>query len=98
MTHTDDRKSKVLDTIKIIRTMFLDSPDKSQITLKGECRICKKAMVIDIVPTPGGFDILGGVLTDLTPDRCCRLLCPVCHTNSKQANQAEHNKSDPYSS
>lgn len=98
MTHTDDRKSKVQATIKILRKMFLDSPDKSQITLKGKCQSCKKAVDIDIVPTPGGYGILGGALIDLTPDRCYRLLCPVCHTNSSQMNQAEHKKVDPHSS
>jgi hypothetical protein len=27
------------------------------------------------------------VLTELTPDRCYRLLCPVCHTQSTKANK-----------
>ena len=84
MTHTDDHKYKMLSMIKILRKMFLDSPDKSQIKLNGACQSCKKPMAIDIVPTSGGFGILGGVLTDLTPDRHYRLLCPVCHTNSKK--------------
>lgn len=73
--------------IRIIRKMFLDSPDKSQITLKGECQTCKKSLTIDIVPTPKGFGVMGGVLTDLTSDRCYRILCPVCHTNSMQNNK-----------
>jgi hypothetical protein len=87
MTHTDDHKSKMQIAIKILRKMFLESQDKSQITLKGECQNCNKSMAIDIVPTPGGFGILGGVLTELTPDRCYRLLCPTCHTQLNQANK-----------
>jgi hypothetical protein len=82
--------------IKILRKMFMDSPDKSQITLNGECQNCKKAMAVDIVPTPGGFGVLGGVLTDLTSDRCFRLLCPVCHTQSNQKNRTDQNDSEPY--
>ena len=66
--------------------MFLNSPDKSQITLSGECEHCKKEVSIDIVPTSGGYGVLGGALIDLTPDQCYRLLCPVCHTHSMQAN------------
>jgi hypothetical protein len=77
--------------------MFMDSADKSQITLKGECQNCNKAMAIDIVPTPGGFGVLGGVLTDLTSDRCYRLLCPVCHTLSNQAKNSNQNNSEPSS-
>jgi hypothetical protein len=84
MTNTDDPKCKMLSMIRILRKMFLDSPDKSQITLNGACQGCKRPMAIDIVPTPGGFGILGGVLTDLTPDRHYRLLCPVCHTKSRE--------------
>lgn len=87
MTNTDDAKCKMLSMIRVIRKMFLDSPDKSQITLKGECQSCKQPMSINIVPTPGGFGILGGVLTDLTPDRCYHLLCPVCHTRSMENNK-----------
>jgi len=87
MTNTDDAKCKMLSMISVIRKMFLDSPDKSQITLNGECQSCKHPMSINIVPTPGGFGILGGVLTDLTPDRCYRLLCPVCHTRSMENNK-----------
>ena len=70
--------------IKILRKMFLNSLDKSQITLKGECQICKKSLTIDIVPTPNGFGVMGGVLTDMTSDRHYRLMCPICHTNSNQ--------------
>jgi hypothetical protein len=84
MTHTDDHKCKMFSMIRILRKMFLDSPDKSQITLNGECQNCKKEMSIDIVPTPGGFGVLGGVLTDMTPDRRYRLLCPKCHTKANQ--------------
>jgi hypothetical protein len=87
MTHTDDQKCRMLFMIKIIRKMFLDSPDKSQIKLEGECQSCKKPMAIDIVPTPGGFGIMGGVLTDITSDRHYRLLCPKCHTLSRQNNK-----------
>ncbi len=72
---------------RILRKMFLDSSDKSQITLTGECQICKKSLAIDIIPTPGGFGVMGGVLTDLTPERHYRLLCPVCHTNLKKNQQ-----------
>ncbi len=70
--------------IRILRKMFLDSPDKSQIRLNGECQNCKKEMSVDIVPTPRGFGVLGGVLTDMTPDRRYRLLCPKCHTKANQ--------------
>jgi hypothetical protein len=87
MTDTDDHKSKMLTTIKILREMFSKSPDKSQITLSGECEKCKREMTIDIVPTSGGFGILGGVLIELTPDYCYRLLCPVCHTQSNKESE-----------
>jgi len=69
--------------------MFLDSPDKSQITLNGVCQNCKKEMSVDIVPTPGGFGVLGGVLTHMTPDRHYRLLCPKCHTHFIQTNHTD---------
>ena len=87
MTETDDHKSKVLTTIKILREMFSVSPDKSQITLGGECEKCRREMTIDIVPTSGGFGILGGVLIELTRDHRYRLLCPVCHTESNKKSE-----------
>ncbi len=87
MTPIDDPKCKVLSTIRILRKMFLDSPDKSQMTLNGECQNCKKAMAVDIVPTSRGFGVMGGVLTELTPDRRYRLLCPKCHTKANQASR-----------
>ena len=90
MPNTDDHKDKMLAAIKILRQMFLESHDKSQITLKGECQTCNKLIAIDIVPTPGGYGILGGVLTELTPERFYCLLCPACHTRLNQANKAEN--------
>ena len=84
MTHTDDPKSKMLPMIRTLRKMFLNSPDKSQITLKGKCQTCNKEMAVDIVPTSGGFGVLGGVLTELTSESSYRLLCPKCHTQVRQ--------------
>jgi Zn finger protein HypA/HybF involved in hydrogenase expression len=69
--------------------MFLDSSDKSQITLKGECQTCNRSLAIDIVPTPRGFGVMGGVLTDLTADRHFRLMCPICHTKSMQIQRTD---------
>ena len=86
MTPTDNANGKMLSIIGILRKMFQDSPDKSQITLQGECQRCKKTLSVNIVPTPRGFGVLGGVLTDLTPDQSYRLLCPKCHTEDNQLN------------
>ena len=69
--------------VRTLRKMFLNSPDKSRITLDGKCDYCERKMSIDIIPTSRGFGVLGGVLADLTPDQRYRLLCPVCHTRSK---------------
>jgi hypothetical protein len=89
MTESDDHKSKILATIKILREMFSNSPDKSQIKLNGDCDRCKRKMTIDIVPTSGGYGILGGVLIELTPDHCYRLMCPVCHTECNKKSEQQ---------
>ena len=70
--------------VRTLRKMFLNSPDKSRITLDGKCDCCERKMSIDIIPTSRGFGVLGGVLAELTQDQRYRLLCPVCHARSEQ--------------
>lgn len=83
MPSESDSSSSALIDIEILKQMFKNSDDKSRITLNGKCRDCGNMLTIDIVPTSGGFGILGGALIELKLDNYT-LLCPVCHTNSTQ--------------
>jgi hypothetical protein len=54
---------------KLFRTIFEAFPETSTITFKGKCSDCGAAVIIDIVPTSGGFGLLGGALIKCSTDK-----------------------------
>jgi hypothetical protein len=48
----------------LFRTIFEAFPKKSSIVFTGECSDCGQAISIEIVPTSGGFGLLGGALVE----------------------------------
>jgi len=68
---------------ELFRTIFETFPEKSTIIFKGKCSHCGVAVTIDIIPTSGGFGLLGGAFVECSTDKYVAK-CPECYkVNSK---------------
>jgi len=68
---------------ELLRTIFETFPEKSTIIFKGKCSHCGVAVTIDIIPTSGGFGLLGGAFVECSTDKYVAK-CPDCYkVNSK---------------
>jgi len=68
---------------ELLRTIFETFPEKSTIIFKGKCSNCGVAVTIDIIPTSGGFGLLGGAFVECSRDKYVAK-CPDCYkVNSK---------------
>jgi hypothetical protein len=69
-----------IDTLKKI---LKDNPEKPTIRFKGNCSVCGVEVVIEAIPSSGGFGLQGGALFEYNPDVYVAL-CPNCYkTNPK---------------
>lgn len=53
----------------LLRKIFEANPDKSTIIINGKCSDCGCAMVVEIVPTSGGYGLRGGILAKCSPEK-----------------------------
>lgn len=61
----------------LLKNMFEGKPEKSTITLKGNCSDCGCDTTIDITSTSVGFGLQGGILFKCSPDEFL-MRCPDC--------------------
>jgi hypothetical protein len=67
----------------ILRKIFEANPEKSTIIINGKCSDCGCAMVVEIVPTSGGYGLRGGILAKCSPEKYS-ITCSECYKfNSK---------------
>ncbi|MGD2030468.1 MAG: hypothetical protein PVG86_11105 [Desulfobacterales bacterium] len=71
--------------IEILKKIFEDNPEKSTIVLNGKCADCGCDVEIEIIPTSGGFGLLGGSLFKNAPDEYFAK-CPNCYKNNPKTN------------
>jgi hypothetical protein len=78
----------------LFRTIFEAFPEKSSIVFKGDCSDCGDAVTIEIIPTSGGFGLLGGALVECSTENYVPK-CPGCyHSNGKMGKQYKANPDD----
>jgi hypothetical protein len=67
----------------ILRKIFEANPEKSTIIINDKCSDCGREMVVEIVPTSGGYGLQGGILVECSPEKYS-IICPECYNfNSK---------------
>lgn len=67
----------------MLRKIFEANPEKSTIIINGKCSDCGRAMVVEIVPTSGGYGLQGGILARSSFGKYS-ITCPECYKfNSK---------------
>jgi hypothetical protein len=72
----------------LFRTIFEAFPKKSSIVFTGKCSDCGHEVSIEIVPTPGGFGLLGGALVEYPMENYVTK-CRDCYkANGKKAEQS----------
>ena len=64
--------------IEILRKMFEDNPEKSEIILIERCSDCGVDTTIEVTPTSSGFGLMGGVLFKSSKDKYTAK-CPTCY-------------------
>ncbi len=75
--------------IETLKKIFKDNPEKPTITFKGKCSVCGVEVVIEVIPSSGGFGLQGGALFEYTPD-VYFATCPNCYkTNPKIEDHSE---------
>lgn len=52
----------------LFRTIFEAFPERLRIFFTGHCSDCGRAVTIEIVPTSGGFGLLGGALVECSTE------------------------------
>ncbi len=73
--------------IETLKKLFKDNPEKSTITFKGKCSVCGVEVVIEVIPSSGGFGLQGGALFEYAHD-VYFAKCPNCYkTNPKTEDQ-----------
>ena len=64
--------------LEILKKMFEAKPERSTIVLKEKCSDCGCEVLIDIIPTSGGYGLQGGPLFERSTDEYCAK-CAVCY-------------------
>jgi len=64
--------------IETLKKIFKDNPEKSTITFKGKCSICGVEVIIEVIPSSGGFGLQGGALFQNAPN-VYFAKCPNCY-------------------
>jgi hypothetical protein len=64
--------------LEILKKMFEAKPERSTIVLKEKCSDCGCEVLIDIIPTSGGYGLQGGALFERSTDEYCAK-CAVCY-------------------
>ena len=62
----------------LFRTIFDAFPETSSIFFTGECSDCGHGVAIEVVPTSGGFGLLGGALVECSTENYS-LKCADCY-------------------
>ena len=65
----------------LFRTIFEAFPKKTSIVFTGDCYDCDQTVSIEIVPTSGGFGLLGGALVELSMENYV-LKCRDCYKSN----------------
>ena len=79
--------------IEILKKMFEDNPEKSEIILIERCSDCGVDTTIEVTPTSSGFGLMGGVLFKSSKDKYTAK-CPTCYEKHFKIddNQKSENK------
>lgn len=78
----------------LFRTIFEAFPKRTNIVFTGECSDCGQAVSIEIIPTSGGFGLLGGALVEFSMENYVSK-CPDCYkANGKMLEQYKANPGD----
>jgi hypothetical protein len=65
--------------VETLKKIFKDNPEKETITFKGRCSVCGGIeVVIEVIPSSGGFGLQGGSLFQYAPD-VYYAKCPDCY-------------------
>ena len=67
-----------LITVKDLKKLFEDIPEKTNITFRGKCSDCGCEVIIEITPVAGGYGLQGGALFNRT-DGGYIAKCPDCY-------------------
>lgn len=64
--------------IQILKKMFEANPEKSTIVLNAKCSDCRCEIIIEVTPTPGGYGLMGGILSKSSKDQYTAK-CAACY-------------------
>ncbi len=67
----------------LFQTIFEAFPEKSSVFFSGECSDCGQAVTIEIIPTSGGFGLLGGALVECSTENYAPKCADCYKTNGK---------------
>jgi hypothetical protein len=67
-----------LISVKSLKKLFEDIPEKTNITFRGKCSDCGCEVIIEITPVAGGYGLQGGALFNLTLGGYIAK-CPDCY-------------------
>lgn len=67
-----------LALLEKISDIFIDDFNNNLMLISGECQICKKETILEIVKTSGGFGINGGIFQVANQD-ILNILCVDCY-------------------
>ena len=76
----------------MLKQIFEANPEKSTIIINGKCSDCEREMVVEIVPTPGGYGLKGGILVKCSPEKYS-ITCPECYKFSSNVKTTHRPKS-----
>ena len=78
--------------IEVLRKIFEDNTEKSTVTLNGKCSDCGREVIVEIVPTSGGYGLQGGMLVKRSPDKYS-ITCPDCYKFNRKMEASYKSKS-----
>jgi hypothetical protein len=64
--------------LEILKKMFEATPERSTIVLKEKCSVCGCEVLIEIIPSSGGYGLQGGSLSKCSTDDYCAK-CAACY-------------------
>jgi hypothetical protein len=72
--------------LEILKKMFEATPERSTIVLKEKCLACGCEVLIDIIPTAGGYGLQGGALFECSTDDFYPK-CAACYKANQNNNR-----------
>lgn len=68
---------------EVLRKLFEANPEKSTIAINGKCSDCGRKVIVEIIPTSGGYGLLGGILAKCSPEKYS-ITCPECYKSKSE--------------